>query len=96
VVSPVSVAVRLFTEELFALLGEVFKVRTPEDRSETVEYWNINSDVATPKGFTVPFKVAAVAVTVSASLVVTAGAGVVVKFKTELVEVPASFVALIL
>jgi hypothetical protein len=86
----------LFTEELLALLGEVFTVKTPEERSEIVEYSKINWDVTTPNGFTVPFRVAPVAVTVVASLVVTAGAGVVVKFKTVLVEVPASFVALIL
>jgi hypothetical protein len=46
-----------------------------------------------PLALTVPFRTAPVAVTLEALLVVTAGAGVVVKLRLELVVFPASFVA---
>ena len=49
--------------------------------------------VVTPLALTVPFITAPVDVTLVALDVVTAGAGVVVKLKVELVVFPASFVA---
>ena len=49
--------------------------------------------VAIPLALTVPFIAAPVEVTLVALDVVTAGAGVVVKRKVELVVFPASFVA---
>jgi len=65
----------------------------PELSVGLVPYVKVIDVVATPRAFTEPFRVALVAVTLVALFVVTAGAGVVVKLRFELVVLPASFVA---
>jgi hypothetical protein len=65
----------------------------PELSVELVPYVNVIEVVAKPRAFTEPLRVALVAVTFVALFVVTEGAGVVVKFKVELVVFPASLVA---
>jgi hypothetical protein len=65
----------------------------PELSVGLVPYVKVIEVVAKPRALTEPLRVALVAVTLDALLVVTDGAGVVVKFKVELIVVPASFVA---
>ncbi len=92
VVSPVNVAETGVSDVPVALEGVAVTVVLPELSVELVPYVNVIDEVATPLAFTVPFRTAPVAVTLDALLVVTAGAGVVVKLRVELVVFPASLV----
>jgi hypothetical protein len=81
------------SEDPVALDGVAETDVLPELSVELVPYVKVIEVVAKPRALTEPLRVALVAVTFVALFVVTEGAGVVVKFKVELVVFPASLVA---